>query len=257
MSGHTIVYEHPLSEQVRTYLRLEHLFNQANYHLLAETSWDHRACLQAIFDLITVLERSDIKNDLAKELEKHHSRLLPLMDIPNVDTQKLSHFLLELQNSIQSLGRLDVRIHNILKNHELFASVRQRSAIPGGTCCFDVPAYHHWLNQSMQRRREELSTWYNQFTGFKHSLALLLKLLRDSADFRVITAPGYYQQDLNSQNVTCQLIRVLLARDSGYYPEISGNKHRISIRFLSCNGTEQRPIPVQSNVQFHLACCAG
>ena len=51
-----------------------------------------------------------------------------------------------------------------------------------------------------------------------------------------------------------QLIRVGLPADSGVYPEVSGSKHRFTIRFLEPSELE-RSSQTQDNLEFQLTCC--
>jgi cell division FtsZ-interacting protein ZapD len=50
---------------------------------------------------------------------------------------------------------------------DLFQTISQRSSIPGGTCSFDLPSYHYWLEQEKQRQDEDLNMWINQ-AGIEH-----------------------------------------------------------------------------------------
>ena len=46
-----------------------------------------------------------------------------------------------------------------LRENEWLMGIKQRSAIPGGVCEFDLPSYHFWLNQSAEVRRLDLNEW--------------------------------------------------------------------------------------------------
>jgi cell division protein ZapD len=46
----------------------------------------------------------------------------------------------------------------------------------------------------------------------------------------------------------------MLPHDSPYYAEISGSKHRFSLRFLEPG--EERPKLADAPVEFKLACCS-
>ena len=52
-----------------------------------------------------------------------------------------------------------------------------------------------------------------------------------------------------------QLVRIGLPDGSELFPEVSGGQHRFTIRFLSWAGTETRPVQVDRDVEFLLACC--
>ena len=55
-----ITYEYPLSERIRTLLRLEDLFDRTRYFLAREDPLDHHCALVAIFEIIDVAGRADL-----------------------------------------------------------------------------------------------------------------------------------------------------------------------------------------------------
>ena len=65
---------------------------------------------------------------------------------------------------------------------------------------------------------------------------------------------GFYQQPIESK-LPCQLIRVFLPEDCSYFPEISGGKHRFTIRFMEQSSTSARPVQTKNTVEFELHCC--
>lgn len=46
-----------------------------------------------------------------------------------------------------------------IRNDELANQVRQRMSIPGGTCSFDVPSLHFWLNGQPSQRSGQMMVW--------------------------------------------------------------------------------------------------
>ena len=49
-----ILYEHPLNEKMRTYLRLEHLLNQLQNLTSLENEWQQQAFFNVLFEVIDV-----------------------------------------------------------------------------------------------------------------------------------------------------------------------------------------------------------
>src|ERR1700722_9851291 len=98
-----IVYEQPVSEHIRVCLRLELLFQQAKYRLQAGSVWDSRAAIITLIDILNLLDRPDIKTKLTKELCRYLSILSRLEKTSEVDHQKLSTLLIELENVIDAL----------------------------------------------------------------------------------------------------------------------------------------------------------
>ena len=58
-----------------------------------------------------------------------------------------------------------------LRDNEWLMMIKQRSAIPGGVCEFDLPAYHYWLNRSADERRRDLAAWIEPFAPIAAALA--------------------------------------------------------------------------------------
>jgi len=247
------IYELPLNERIRTFLRLEFLFEQALYSLRGYTVWDSRFTITSILEISNILARLDLRTELFKELERQKKAIQALSSIPGVDLQILQQTLANLNEKTQLLltGTPNA---DPLKGNELLKIIRQRESIPGGTCDFDVPVYHHWLTRPPEERIKSLEMWLNHFDIYRATLLVLLKNLRESAALVPVTAKeGFYQQALDS-NSPAQLIRVFLEPGSYYYAELSGGKHRFSVRFMTTENYE-RPLPFSENISFQLACC--
>jgi cell division protein ZapD len=249
-----IIYEHPLSERIRTMLRLEHLFRQAAHFSKGQTSWDSRIFLATLLDILDIFSRGDLKTELLKEIERSTGMLKGLMENPNVDHARLGTILRALEHIIDNLHGLSSQPGQSLRDDEFITGIRQRSSIPGGTCDFDLPAYHRWLEQPWQLREADQKRWFTSLDAVRQGVELLLKMIRNSAEFRSLaTDNGSHQKQLES-NLPYQMIRVVLPSDSPYYAEISGSKHRFSIRFLQPG--RERPQLAEEPVEFKLACCS-
>ena len=63
------------------------------------------------------------------------------------------------------------RVGSHLRDNEWLMAIKQRTAIPGGVCEFDLPAYHWWLNQDPGPRRNDLvvNAHGSQFSGHPRS----------------------------------------------------------------------------------------
>lgn len=250
-----VLYEQPLNERMRVFLRLEHLFSQVYHFQHGTSTWDSHASVSALIEILGILDRSDIRSEILKELDRHIAGLSRLLDTPAVDRQSLDRALEQLNTQVQILQRLPSKLSSDIRENDLLNSVRQRTLIMGGTCGFDIPAYHYWLNQSPQEKSESLSLWMATINPLHHSIDLLLKLTRTSALFeRQEAVSGFFQKTLDTQN-PCQLLRISLPASSGSYPEVSGNKHRVNVRFLAYTESG-RPKQISHPIEFELSCCS-
>lgn len=229
-----IVYEHPLSERIRVFLRLEYFFLQAQHFKNAQASWDSQAGISTIIEILSILDRTDVRSEILKELERNINNLLRLQNTANIDKKRLDSTLDKLNMQAKKMQQITTsKSGSICRDSDLLTNIRQRTAISGGTCGFDIPAYHYWLHQPSQVRTETLTHWLNEFRPLQEGIYLLLHMLRTSTFFEQKNAiGGVFQQALDPLH-PCQLLRIALPVTSGVYPEVSGNKHRINIRFLS------------------------
>ncbi len=251
-----IIFEQPLNERMRNLLRLEHLFDLIACRSLETTNkWDYRNILESLLEINDLLNRSDFKSELIKELDRHSSMLISLENNPAVDQQRLKNINNEIRELLIELRNTSYQPGNQLKNDELITSFKQRISIPGGTCNFDLPRLHFWLNQADVKQKQDLENWSNDLEPIKKSIYLALDMIRNSANpTREKAESGFYQQPIES-NLSCQLIRVLLPSASRYYPEISGGKHRFTIRFMEEITTDNRSNQTKNDVDFELHSC--
>ncbi len=250
-----ICYEQPLSERVRTLLRLEYLFKRVYWTQNGPLTWDSRTTLESLIDITAVLSRSDIKKELIKELGRHALTLDSLTQNPNVDLSRLDRVQDSVNELLMRLKKFETSFGNALRQSELFNMVRQRSSIPAGSCDFDLPAYHYWLQRPAELRALDLREWVGGFSLLSESVDLCLALVRDSGvSSDEIASGGFFQRNLES-TTPCQMIRVFLDSSAPYYPEVSAGRHRFSVRFLGQENAQARAAPVQEDIAFRLVCC--
>ena len=254
MSSH-IAYEQPLNERVRTFLRIEHLFDLVQHYRDRESEWDSRLSIVALLDILDLLGRSDVKNELIKELERHSATLSALQRNPGVDQERLQTILQDINSYVTTLRDGSCQPGQTLRKDELIGSIKQRVVIASGTCNFDLPGYHFWLNQTAAQRKIRLDEWQQDLTVIRRGLKLALHMIRNSTTpTREKAGGGFFQRPIEA-NVACQMIRVLLPTESRYFPEISGGRHRFTVRFMQQARTADRPAQTEDDVEFELHCC--
>lgn len=249
-----IHFEHPLNERIRTFLRLEHLFLQVDHFRPLADPWSNRAAIDSLLNIISIFSRSDLKTEILKELERHTSNLERVRQQPGVDMQALGQVLDDLEQAIHQVYRLDGQIARRLRSNEFLTTILQRSSIPGGSCNFDLPQYHFWLNQPHEIRQRQMSEWMQELLPVREAVVLLLNLVRNSnLPSREHADQGFFQRTLESA-APAQMIRVSLPRSATVFTEISGNKHRFSIRFLEAVDAG-KPVQTSQDVDFLLTAC--
>jgi cell division protein ZapD len=250
-----VLYEQPLNERIRTFLRLEYLFKQASYHLSRDSEWDSRATLNCILEILDIFGNTNLKSETLKELERHSANLKRHEQNPDIDHAQLGSLLENIHARMEGMHQVNGQIANDLKASEFLVSVRKRSAIPGGTCDFDIPAFHYWLKQPARIRTRDLAHWLGNFDAIGQAIQLILKLTRESAAMKMTLASGGVYQRTLDPNRPCQLVRIALSPDAPYFAELSGGRHRFTARFMEFSTADERARQTGKDVEFDLACC--
>lgn len=252
-----IIYEQPLNERMRSWLRLEYLFNCVDYRLKSPSDWDSRSAVEGVLSILEFILRNDIKAELIKDLEYQLKLLSKWQQIPDVNNEKLEVLLEKAEYFLDALKSLEGQFGFQLQEHYLFNSVRQRLNIPGGTCRFDLPAYYHWSQKNPKSRHNDLLEWLAAFFPLREANELNLYLLRQNAlPSHEIAVSGLFQAKL-AANTQFQIIRVTLPHDLSCYPEISGGKHRITLRFFEHKQLHEKPTQTSQDISFELCCCGA
>lgn len=246
----SIIYEHPLNEKVRNYLRQEHLLILLRDNAYSNSESAAFCFFDALFNIIELLERSDTKNDLLKDLEKHENALVQWSKHPGVDNSALEQLLGQVVRIVPKLKQSYTQLQQ-LKEDKFLASVKQRMNIPGGHCNFDLPNLHYWRHLEQESRNKDVERWLSIIIPFEEAIGLCLKFLREKGEFLTQQAnAGFYQESAEG----LELLRIQTQPKMDYYPTVSGNKYRYAIRFMSpCPETGRTS--VEENIPFKLACC--
>ena len=248
-----ITYEYPLSERVRTLLRLEDLYERVTFFLARDDAHDHHACLTGMFEIIEVASRADLKSDLLQELDRQRTFLDALRSNPAISEQKLNSVLAEIDSAFANLHATSGRTGQSMRDNEWLMAIKQRAGIPGGTSEFDLPSYHHWMHHTAARRRDDLTLWLKSLLPIHAALAIVLRVLRESGrSVSLIAFKGVFQQ--TPADKPAQMLRLTLDHELPCVPEISANKYALNVRFLLPEGVQKTRV-YEQDVPFELAFC--
>jgi cell division protein ZapD len=248
-----LTYEQPLSERMRTFLRIEFLRAQADYHAKDLRGFGARAAVASLLEMMMILGRGDVRADVLKELERQAAWLTNYSRQPGVDQDRLGSLISDVGRLKATIAQAGPTFMNSLKECEFLNTIKHRSSIPGGTCVFDLPDYGFWLNLGHDERVQQFERWMKVLVPICEAVAELLWLTREATDpVECLAAAGLYQHQIERQ-IQISLARVTIPRNASYYPEISAGRHRVTIRFVKWNGVDVRPTQVADDVGFFLA----
>jgi len=274
-----IIYEYPLSERIRTMLRLEDLFGKAAHFQQQQSAYDHHAALLTLFEIIEVASRADLKIDLIHELERQRQALLVYRNKPEISEEILSGALYEIEQSSAALLGMTGKIGQYIRENEWLMSIKNRANIPGGVCEFDLPSYHYWQHREVDDRQEFLMKWLSPLNPLRDSIDVVLRLLRASgrtkhqiaknATFQLMlsgtasqlartAAENHLVEETDDGRAwkASQLVRIAVENHLPYIPETSANKYILNIRFTHPgNSHKSRHVEKGVDVPFDITFC--
>ena len=236
-------------------MRLEFLYQQMLYNCEQQSDWATRATISSLLEIMAILSRGDVRSEVHKELDQQLQVLQRFQSQPGVDTRRLDSLVRNLIDNRAELGIIGTSFLQPLKDSDFLNAIKNRSAIPGGTCEFDLPEYSHWLRQSFTRRSDDMEVWTGAIRPLCDAVTEVLWLIRQSAQAAdKLAINGMYQHNMQ-KDAQCRLLRVSLLQDSTLYPEISGSQHRFTVRFLEWSTLDSRAVQTGHDVPFQLSIC--
>ena len=255
MTDETITYVQPLNERLRFFMRLSFLFSHLKHGAAGDTVHDSHTAITTLLDILNLIQQQDLKKEVLKELERINQTLTPLQHNTEIEHSTLDKILSSLSVYRSNLHATSGPIASELRDDEFLKTMQQRYNVPAGLSECDPPVYNHWLHKPIAQRKVDLSQWLQVFETFHSAIDLILQLTKQSANpVRKTAENGIYQQTLDS-SAPFQMVMVTLPIDSRYFAEISGGKHRFTIRFMDTT-SQPRPVQTTDAVRFDLHCCA-
>jgi cell division protein ZapD len=249
-----MLFEFPLHERTRLFLRLENIFIRFRQLANVQEKVTDHAALGVLFELLDIIAvRSDLKSELLQEIEKQRVALAQYQGMSGVDIGVLSQMLVDLDTAYSQLFNWTQRFGQVLRDNEWFAAIRARNGVPGGMCEFDLPNYHSWLNLSPQHRSSHLGKWLSSFGPLEACLLLSLRILRGGTPVDVLAVKGQIQHDIRSKHF--QLMRVWVPLEHTVVPEISASRHVVWVRLMQ-QSTEFKSNPAEYDVPLKVALCS-
>jgi len=116
------LYEQPLSERMRTFLRLEFLYQQFCFNLEQTSEWGSRAAVTSVLDIVAILGRGDVRGDVLKELERQIAVYDRYQNVAGIDETRLKRVLRNLQDLRQRLFAVGPQFLQLIRDSEFLAA---------------------------------------------------------------------------------------------------------------------------------------
>ena len=246
------LYELPLNERLRTFMRVEFISNRLNYFLELDDSWATRSIIHGLIEIYSILSRTDVRREVITDLDRYIYEMRKYQDSPLADEDRAR----ELRQDLESLK---VTVENSgsdylkpLRDNEFLNSLLHRQTLPGGKAEFDMPKYKFWLDSG--RTKSDIDQWVGVIKPVCSSIDKLLWMIRESTEaISTVAVGGFYNHQI-SKNHKISLVRIFLDKKT-VYPEIIGGKHLISIRFFNWEDSEGKSAQTKENIKFRISLC--
>lgn len=249
------VYEQPLNEKIRLFLRLEYLLDRFNYHLKDPSPENSQAAVMVLLELYNLSSRLDVKNAALNVIEWEAQAVRRLDNMDAADVDRMERILQKLEDKSKRLYNFRGQLGQHLKSHNFFNILKQRSSIAGGVNGLDIPLFKYWLSQPDKNRTDDLKSWVKPYEFAQDAIQLVMELILTGVEEEEIIAEGGFYQATLSPNKEYQLLRIELPNGVQYYPEISAGKQRFSVRFVDASQLEEKGKQIFEDIPFTLNLC--
>ncbi len=243
------IYEEPVQEKIRKFIKLEFLFNKLFYFKHKENKNDNYIALLALCELYEILSRSDIKSELIREIENQNHYFKKIKEIPEANSEKLSSVLEKQKVLLQLIHGIESNYLEYLENDILFKTIAKNSINP-----LQPTSVEFWLSRDIVLRENQINLWTEPLLFIKKSVDFILDVIRKSGRFEdKLAEKGFFIEKLDPKK-NILLIRITLTSDLYYYPQISVGKQRLNIMFMS-KDDKNNLISHKEDVAFILTTC--
>ncbi|MBP6116811.1 MAG: cell division protein ZapD [Neisseriaceae bacterium] len=249
-----VCFEFPIIERVRTFLRLEYLFDRLHSAINSDAEWAHHTALQTLFELMECASRAELKLDMLQAMERERQIMSQQLAEGEPSVLDLKATIAELADTSAALQEVYQKFAQHLRENEWLMNIKQRMSVPGGTCQFDLPSYYLWQHLPPEERRQDLLSWQASLVPTDKAVRILLRILRNKGTTTdCVAQQGNYQQSGVGKGV--HLLRVIMTSELGVVPEVSANKYLTHVRFLNATKMEARGRQASTDVPFQLVTC--
>ena len=252
-----MMFEFPLSERFRTFLRIENLYRRWLHYLASDHKDDHHTALLTLLDLYDFTFRNDVKGDLSSELGRYKQSLSLYYSSPEISEEKLTQTILRMVDAQKQIEQSPKFGGNLVEN-EWLLNVKSRLVVASSACSFDMGFYHQWLQEDPAQRRSDMERWAMPFAPLFDAVVFLLSIARNMASNKeCVTHNKVFQQPLLGRKF--DILQIEITQDTRCLPDVSANKHVIWLRFAR-PALQARPMgvtnePIPEEINFRLGLC--
>ena len=248
------IYELPLNERLRTFMRIEFLYSRLKYFVSnLDGNWQTRTVIHTLLEIYSILSRTDVRREVLADLDRYIMQMQRFQSAPDADNNMVNNILEDLdliKNQVMGIGT-DYLLK--LREDEFIASLLHRHTLPGGKAEFDMPKYKFFLESDKKDVALQINKWIDIVKHLCEGIDKLMWIIRESNEpIATVAVGGQYNHQIE-RRTQISLVRIII-NDSDIYPEISGGRHLIAVRFFNQN-KDGEYLQFEDNVEFKISLC--
>jgi cell division protein ZapD len=248
-----IIYEQPITENVRNFLKCEYLNEKFICALNQHDIWSIKSSISTLIEMSDFVFRTNIKIELLKDLEKNLLFLDILRERNTIELNIYDEFYTNIKSFINDLNNTDSNPSKTISDNDFLMQVKGKLHIPAGDNFFDMPSYLNFLSSKRDFIIDNINNWYLPFKKISLSSILLLDFKRTISKFEYFsTENSFFEMKLNKSGKT-DLVRIKLKKNMNVFPDISVNSQNINIMFKTSYGKNIKSKPIDENLDFGLS----
>ena len=141
------IYELPLNERLRTFMRIEFLFNRLTNFSNSKDRWQIRTTVHTLLEIYTILARTDVRREVLADLDRYIIQMQRFQSMPDADNEMATNLLEDLNIIKDKMLNLGTGYLHPLRDDDYISALLHRHTLPGGKAEFDMPRYKFWLRE--------------------------------------------------------------------------------------------------------------
>lgn len=248
-----IVYEQPVAENIRNFLKCEYLHEKINSSLSLESIWSIKSSISALLEMSDFSQRINLKVELLKELEKMSFTLRKLNKNNEIELSKFDTYKNEIDRCLINLNDINDNPSKTILDNDFLMLIKSKLHIPAGDNFFDMPSYLNFLTSKKNHIIENINIWSSPFSVFFDSSKLVLDYKRRSSKFEKCRSNKSYFEKKLDKNARIDLVRIKIEKDMNIYPDISVNRQNVNAVFKTAFGDNRIARTIVDDIEFELS----
>ena len=248
------IYELPLNERLRTFMRIEFLYSRLKYFSSnLDDNWQTRTVIHTLLEIYSILSRTDVRREVLADLDRYIMQMQRFQSAPDADNNMVNDVLEDLDSIKDQVVDIGTDYLLKLREDEFIASLLHRHTLPGGKAEFDMPKYKFFLESDKKNVVVQINRWIDVMRPICEGIDKLMWIIRESNEpIATVAVGGQYNHQIE-RRTQISLVRII-TNDTNVYPEISGGRHLIAVRFFNQN-RDGEYVQFEDNVEFKISLC--